>query len=103
MGKVTDYKAWLSGVDLDGHEKVYNLYSSVGNFESAGIFNTHKEVTNDGYQYLIKADGLEDTLFLESDEAKFEFLDYLAKTYTDQEEGDVNKWYKLKTELGEVD
>jgi hypothetical protein len=103
MAKVTDYKEWLSGVDLDGHQKVYDLYRSVGNFEGAGIFHTAKEVTNDGYQYLVQAQGTADSLFLESDQAKFEFLEYLAKNYTDEQEGDVQKWYKLKTELGQID
>ena len=103
MAKVTDYQNWLSGVDLENHEDVYNLYNSVSNFEGSGIFYTSKEVTNTGYQYLIKADGHEDILFLDSDESKFAFLEYLADNYTDAEEGDVEKWYKLKTELGRID
>lgn len=103
MGKVTDYKAWLSDVDLGSHENVYNLYNSVNNFESSGIFHTSKEVTNTGYEYLVKADGNADSLFLGSDEQKFLFLDYLGKNYTDSEDADIEKWYKLKAELGRID
>jgi hypothetical protein len=103
MEKVTDYEQWLAGVNLSGHEDVYNLYDSITNFEGSGRFYTNKEVTNDGYQYFVKVEGLPEPLFLESDEAKFAFLDYLARNYTDAEEGDVTKWYNLKKEIGRVD
>jgi hypothetical protein len=103
MATVTDYKTWLSDVDLESHENVYQLYNSVSNFEGSGIFYTAKEVTNTGYKYHIKADGNEDTLLLESDEEKFEFLNYLSSEYTDAEDNDVEKWYKLKQEIGRVD
>ncbi|WP_439558399.1 hypothetical protein [Dyadobacter sp.] len=103
MEKTTDHEEWLSGVSLGDHEDVYNLYDSITNFEGSGRFYTTKEVTNDGYQYFIKAEGVVEHLFLESDEAKFAFLDYLAKNYTDAEEGDVTKWYNLKKEIGRVD
>ena len=103
MGKVTDYQDWLSRVNLEEHEDVYNLYNSVSNYEGSGTFYTSKEVTNTGNEYLVKAEGNEDTLHLESDEEKFHFLKFLADNYTDAEEGDVEKWYKLKEELGRVD
>jgi len=103
MAKVTDSQNWLSGVNLENHEDVYNLYNSVNNFEKSGVFYTSKEITNNGYQYLVKADGNEDILLLESDDDKFAFIDYLAKNYTDSEEGDIETWYNLKTELGRID
>jgi len=103
MAKTTDFKTWLTDVNLENHENVYQLYDSVSNFEGSGIFYTSKQITNDGQEYLIKADGNEDTLLLESDEKKFEFLDYLAKEYTDAEDNDIEKWYKLKQEIGRVD
>lgn len=103
MKENNKYQEWLSNVDLDNLENVYNLYNSVSNFEGSGIFYTSKEVTNSGNQYLVKADGNADALLLESDEDKFAFLEYLANNYTDSEEGDVEKWYKLKMELGRID
>ncbi|GGB89069.1 hypothetical protein [Dyadobacter sediminis] len=103
MSEIKDYKAWLSNVDLEGHEEVYQLYSSITNFEGSGIFYTDKKVKNDGYEYRVKADGNEDVLFLESDEAKHEFLQYLASEYTDSDESNIQKWYELKSEIGKVD
>ncbi|MCE7064091.1 hypothetical protein [Dyadobacter sp. CY326] len=103
MGKTTNYETWLSAVTLDAEEDVYDLYNSVSNFEGSGKFYTSKEVTNDGYQYLVKAEGNADDLFLESDEAKFAFLKHLASNHTDAEDGDIQKWYKMKTELGRTD
>lgn len=103
MSKDKNYQHWLSNVELSSHENVYNLYNSVNNFEGSGIFYTSKEITNSGHQYLVKAEGNAETLLLESDEEKFEFLDFLAKNYTDAEEGNIDNWYKLKTELGRVD
>lgn len=103
MAKITDYKTWLSHVNLENHENVYQLYNSVNNFEGSGIFYTSKEITNTGHQYLVKADGSEDTLLLESDDQKFEFLDYLSQQYTDADDNDIEKWYKLKQEIGRVD
>jgi hypothetical protein len=103
MGKTTNYESWLSTVTLDREEDVYDLYNSISNFEGSGKFYTSKEVTNDGYEYLVKAEGSADDLFLESDEAKFEFLKLLASNHTDAEDGDIQKWYKMKTELGRTD
>ncbi|MBE9464006.1 hypothetical protein ACFP1I_07585 [Dyadobacter subterraneus] len=103
MAKVTDYKNWLSGVDLENHENVYQLYNSVSNFEGSGIFYTSKEITNTGNIYHVKAEGSEDTLLLENDENRFEFLDFLSSEYTDAEDKDIEKWYKLKEEIGRVD
>lgn len=103
MGKTKNYEDWLFQVALEGEQNVLDLYNSVNNFEREGIFYTSKEVTNDGYQYLVKADGVEDALFLESDEAKFAFLDHVKTNYTDAGENDIDKWYDLKKELGHTD
>jgi hypothetical protein len=102
MAEITDYKKWLSDVHLEGHEEVYNLYTSVSNFEPSGTFETTKIITNDGHQYTVKAEGNEDLLLLQSDEDKFSFLNYLASEYTDSEEG-IEKWYQIKKELGRID
>ncbi|QRR00283.1 hypothetical protein [Dyadobacter sandarakinus] len=103
MAKVTDFETWLTATGIQSEEDAYDLYSSIGNFEGSGRFYTNKEVTNDGYQYTVRAEGNEDTLFLESDEAKFAFFDHLANNYTESEEGDVDRWYKLRTKLGRID
>lgn len=103
MANTTDFAEWLSGAGVKSDEDVYNLYDSLTNFEQAGPFYTHKEVTNDGYQYFISADGVLDKLFLDSDQAKFDFLEYLAKNHTDADAGDIHKWYNLKKELGRTD
>jgi len=103
MAEITDYKTWLSNVDIENDEDVYNLYSSVNNFEGSGIFYTSKHVQNHGNTYLVKADGNEDVLLLESDEIKFSFLEYLASEYTDSEEGDIEKWYELKKQINKID
>lgn len=103
MANITDFQQWLDSVNLKGEEDAYNLYDSIVNFEQSGIFYTHKEVTNDGYQYFVSADGVLDKLFIDSDNTKFDFLNYLAKNYTDAKEGDVQKWYTLKKELGRTD
>ena len=103
MGKSTDYESWLSDVGIQGDEDVYNLYNSISNFERSGRFYTSKEVTNDGYEYLVHAEGNEDNLFLDSDEAKFEFLSHLKTNFTDANEENIEKWYELKKELGRVD
>ncbi|WP_221392756.1 hypothetical protein [Dyadobacter sp. NIV53] len=103
MSKDKEYQNWLSHVELSSHENIYDLYNSVNNFEGSGIFYTSKEVTNTGNQYHVKADGNAETLLLDSDEDKFAFLNYLAQNYTDAEKGDIDTWYKLKTELGRID
>lgn len=103
MGKTTNFETWLSDVALEGKEDVYNLYNSVSNYEQSGKFYTSKEVKNDGFEYLVKADGNEDSLHLESDEIKFSFIKYLKENYTDAEEGNIDVWYELKKELGRLD
>ncbi|TLV03970.1 hypothetical protein [Dyadobacter luticola] len=103
MANITEFQEWLDMVSVKTDEEVYNLYDSVTNFEQSGAFYTHKEVTNDGYQYFISAEGVLDKLFLDSDQTKFDFIEYLAQNYTDAEEGDVQKWYNLKKEVGRVD
>ena len=103
MGQTTNYQEWLSEVKLDGDEDIYNLYNSVGNFERSGRFYTSKEVKNDGYEYLVKADGFDSHLYLDSDETKFAFLNHVKTTYTDAAENDIEKWYELKQELGRTD
>ncbi|MCE6992513.1 hypothetical protein [Dyadobacter sp. CY323] len=103
MGKTTNFETWLSDVILEGNEDVYDLYNSISNFEQSGKFYTSKEVTNDGYEYLVKADGNEDSLYLESDERKFEFLNYLKANHTDADENDIDVWYEMKKELGRTD
>jgi hypothetical protein len=103
MGKTTDYQTWLSNVHLEGIEDIYNLYNSVNNFERSGKFYTSKNVTNDGYEYLVKAEGEEDHLYLESDEAKFSMLQHLKVNYTDADDIEIDKWYEMKKELGRID
>lgn len=103
MAKTTNYEEWLQNVQPQGPEEVFDLYSSVGNFEGSGRFYTTKNVTNDGYEYIVRADGVEDDLFLDSDEAKFAFLAHLKTNYTDAGENDIDGWYELKKELGRTD
>ncbi|MCF0041452.1 hypothetical protein [Dyadobacter fanqingshengii] len=103
MGKTTNFETWLSDVALEGKEDVYDLYNSISNFEQSGKFYTSKEVTNDGYEYLVKADGNEDSLHLESDEIKFSFINHLRANYTDADESNIDVWYDLKKELGRID
>lgn len=103
MGKVTDYKEWISNVNLEGHQDVYDLYNSVNNYESAGKFHTSKEITNTDSEYLVKAEGNEDSLLLKSEEEKFSFLQHIADEYTDSGDGDVETWYNLKKELNNID
>jgi hypothetical protein len=103
MAKTTDYETWLSSVDLRGDQDVYDLYSSVNNFEKSGKFYTSKEVTNDGYEYLVHADGVEDNLHLQSDDAKFTFLEYLKANHTDAADNDIQAWYDMRKELGRID
>lgn len=103
MAKTTNYEEWLENVQPQGAEEVFDLYSSVGNFEGSGRFYTTKNVTNDGYEYIVRADGVEDDLFLDSDEAKFAFLSHLKTNYTDAGENDIDAWYELKKELGRTD
>jgi hypothetical protein len=103
MEKTTDYQSWLEGVSLRDEDDVYDLYDSLSNFEGAGRFYTNKDVKNDGYEYSVKAEGVPEWLFLESDEARFEFTQFLAANYTTMDEADVEKWYKLKTKLGRID
>lgn len=103
MAKTTNYEQWLADLTMKGDEDVLDLFNSVNNFERVGRFYTSKEVLNDGYQYLVKVDGLEQSLFLESDEAKFAFLEHVKRTCTDASDEDIDVWYKMKQELGRVD
>jgi len=103
MGKATDYKKWISNVNLEDHQDVYDLYNSVNNYESAGKFHTSKEITNTGSEYLVKAEGNLDSLFLQSEEEKFSFLQHIADQYTDSGDGNIETWYNLKKELNNID
>ncbi|NIJ52128.1 hypothetical protein [Dyadobacter arcticus] len=103
MGKTENFETWLSGVTLEGNEDIYDLYNSVSNFEKSGKFYTSKEVTNDGYEYLVKAEGMEDSLHLDSDETKFSFINYLKTNYTDADESNIDVWSEMKKDLGRID
>jgi hypothetical protein len=103
MGKSSDYNEWISKVILEGHQDVYDLYNSVNNYESVGKFHTSKEVTNTGSEYLVKAEGNQDSLLLNSEEEKFSFLQHIADEYTDSGDGSIETWYKLKKELNNID
>ncbi|MCF0063259.1 hypothetical protein MUK70_10220 [Dyadobacter chenwenxiniae] len=103
MAKTENFETWLSGIALESKEDVYDLYNSINNFERSGKFYTSKEVTNDGYEYLVKADGLEDHLHLDSDETKFAFIDHLKSNYTDADAADIDVWSEMKKDLGRLD
>lgn len=103
MGNTTEFKEWLSNVNLDDHQDVYDLYNSINNYETAGKFHTSKEVTNDGSEYFVKAEGNQDPLHLKSEEEKFSFLQFIAEEYTDSGDGNVETWYNLKKEVNKID
>lgn len=100
MGKTTDYQQWLSNLNPKGAEDIYN---SVNNFERSGKFYTSKNVANEGYEYLVKADGVQEILFLASDQEKFSMLQHLKANYTDAGDDQIDKWYELKKDTARID
>ncbi|RYG22747.1 MAG: hypothetical protein EOO01_44900 [Chitinophagaceae bacterium] len=94
MATITDFKEWISGVDLEDHNEVYCLFNAVKKFEEWGGFDCKERETSRGRMYFVKCSYSDDVLMLASEKARTYFLDYLEKTYAG--EMGMEGWYYFK-------
>jgi hypothetical protein len=96
MATHTDFKTWLSGIDIDDYNDIYCLYKAVEEQQEWGAFDCSKRVTSKGNMYFVSCCYMEkEILMLASDKAREYFMDHIEKTYADEGMG-IEAWYQYK-------
>lgn len=86
---ITDFKAWLDGLDLEDFNDVYSLYRAVQDCDDWGTFTCTKHESAD--KWFVKELGSDVTLLLASEKARDYFLEHLTRTNCGELE--MEGWY----------
>lgn len=89
---ITDYKEWTFALDLDGFEEIDALFQSVKQVDDYGMYRTvqgEKEGT-----YIVTASFMDDSLYLDSEETREEYLRFIEDIYCGGEPEEI--WYAVE-------
>jgi len=102
MATITDFNAWLSGVDIEDHNEVYCIYQAVKQIEEWGGYTCTERQTSKGEMYFLKCNYIDEILMLASDKARNAFLKHLEVTYAG-EDMDIESWFYFKEAMEKND
>lgn len=90
MACLTDFKGWISEVDLESYDEIDSLYQTVASLSDCGYFQIAvANGKNNGW--IVSCNHALDNLHIASEEARQYFLKYLTDTYC--EGMDEATWY----------
>lgn len=77
---ITDFEDWTFALDLENFEEIDSLYQSVKHISDYGMYRT-VEGRMPG-TYIVTASFMDDSLFLDSENARSAYLHYIGVTRT---------------------
>lgn len=90
MACLTNFKDWISEVDLETSDEIDSLYQTVASLSDYGYFQI-KEAKGENNGWIVSCNPALDDLHIASEEARQYFLKYITDTYC--EGMDEASWY----------
>lgn len=90
MACLTDFKGWISEVDLESYDEIDSLYQTVASLSDCGGFQI-KEAKGENNGWIVSCNSALDDLRIASEKARQYFLKYITDTYCDGM--DEASWY----------
>lgn len=91
MSAITDFRTWLSDIDLTDYNDVWSLYHTVYDLRGYSSFDISKKETARGNMYFLTSVECDVPLMLASEKARQTFLSYIENTYCD--DMDIEAYY----------
>ncbi|MFM5185874.1 hypothetical protein ACEUAF_19440 [Aeromonas veronii] len=92
----TDFDAFLDNLDGD-HGDIYALFNAVSDVTDTGLFNCVEG--NRPNTWLVRADFIDEPLFLASIQARQAFLNAIRDRFVDDDEMTVEDWHFMNRAL----